>query len=125
MNKRRILVVDDDPNICLLVKLTLEETGWYDVQEETHATRALQVARQFKPDLLLLDVMMPDLDGGDVAAMFKDDPYLKNTPVVFITAAVLPTEASGKGGMIGGHPFISKPIAAGTLVEVIRLNLKE
>lgn len=125
MNKKRILVVDDDANICLLVKLTLEETGWYEVREETEATKALQVAREFKPDLLLLDVMMPDLDGGDVATMFKEDPNLKHTPVVFITAAVLPTEASGKGGMIGGHPFIAKPLSAETLVDVVRLNLKD
>jgi len=103
----------------------LEETGQHTVRGETNATRALAAAREFKPDLILLDVMMPDMDGGDVASLLKEDPYLKRTPVVFITAAVLPGEATSKGGLIGGHPFIAKPLSAETLIDVIGSNLKD
>ena len=117
--KQRILFVDDEADLTLLVKLNLEKTGLYEVRAENRALNAVKVAREFKPDLVLLDVMMPDLDGGDVASQLKADPALKNVPVIFLTATVLKEEVGDKGKMIGGYPFIPKPFRSEVLLEQI------
>lgn len=119
MAKRKILIVDDETNLTMLVRLNLEKTGRYEVREENRALRALAAAREFKPDLVLLDVMMPDLDGGDVLAQLKDDANLRNVPVVFLTATVLKEDLAKQGGTIGGHPFIPKPFKVEVLLEQI------
>src|SRR4051812_5997949 len=64
--KRRILIVDDEPDFTFMMGLTLEQTGQFEVRQENDAFQALATAREFLPDLILLDVMMPDMDGGDV-----------------------------------------------------------
>src|SRR5687768_9940814 len=87
MVKKKILVVDDEASITRLLKLNLEK-GAYVVRTENEGTKALAAAKDFKPDLILLDVMMPDIDGGDVAAIIQADPLLCAVPIVFLTAAV-------------------------------------
>jgi len=121
--KKKILIIDDEANLTMLVKLNLEKTGHYEVREENRALRGLAAAREFKPDLVLLDVMMPDLDGGDVLAQLKADPNLKDVPVVFLTATVLKEEVAKKGGSIGGYPFIPKPFRAEVLLDRIKKML--
>lgn len=123
MAKKKILIVDDETNLTMLVKLNLEKTGRYEVREENRARKALASAREFKPDLVLLDVMMPDLDGGDVLAQLKDDVNLRNVPVVFLTATVLKEDLAKQGGKIGGHPFIPKPFKAEVLLDQIKKML--
>ncbi len=120
MNKKRILIIDDEPGITTMVKLVLQQTGEYEVREENRSIEGLNAAREFKPDLVILDVMMPDLDGGDVAAQLKEDRQLKGTPIVYLTAALLPGEAEANGGMIGGHPAIPKPVSEEVLIDVIQ-----
>ena len=117
--KKRILVIDDERDMTLLVRLNLHKTGRYEVREENNASRALATAREYRPDLILLDVMMPELDGGDVLALLKDDSRLREVPVVFLTATVLKEEVKSKGGTIGGYPFIPKPFQVETLVSQI------
>src|ERR1700757_3005464 len=90
---RRILVVDNDPDSTHLVKILLERAGSYFVLEENFATKAHQTARSFKPDLILLDIMMPKADGYGVAAQIEADPELRRTPIVFLTALVTKSEA--------------------------------
>ena len=121
--KQKILFIDDEVPLTLLVKLNLEKTGTYEVRTENRALNAMKAAREFKPDLVLLDVMMPDLDGGDVAAQFKSDPTLKDVPVIFLTATVLKEEVGDKGTMIGGYPFIPKPFRSEVLLEQIAKSL--
>jgi two-component system OmpR family response regulator len=117
--KKKILIVDDEADLTMLVKLNLEKTGRYEVRAENRAIKALAAAREFKPDLILLDVMMPDLDGGDVLALLKDDRELRNVPVVFLTATVLKEDVAKQGGSIGGRPFIPKPFRAEVLLDTI------
>jgi two-component system OmpR family response regulator len=117
--QRRILIVDDEPDMTFLVRLNLQKTGRYEVREENESPNALPAAREFRPDLILLDVMMPELDGGDVLALLKEDHQLRSVPVVFLTATVLKDEVSSQGGTIGGYPFISKPFEVETLVSRI------
>ncbi len=117
--KKRILIIDDEVDLTLIVKLNLENTGLYEVRAENRATRGLAAAREFKPDLVLLDVMMPDLDGGDVLAQLKGDARLKDVPVVFLTATILKEEMAKKGASIGGYPAIPKPFNADVLLQQI------
>jgi len=121
--KRKILFVDDEADLTLLVKLNLEKTGLYEVRVENRAKNALWAAREYKPDLVLLDVMMPDLDGGDVASQLKSDALLKDVPVIFLTATVLKEEVGDKGKVIGGYPFIPKPFRSEVLLEQIAKSL--
>jgi CheY-like chemotaxis protein len=105
--------------MTFLVRLNLQKTGRFEVLEENRSAFALEAAREFKPDLILLDVMMPELDGGDVLALLKDDPNLAHVPVVFLTATVLKEEVNSNRGTIGGYPFISKPFEVDTLLARI------
>lgn len=107
--KRRILIVDDDASFTRLLKLNLEQTNLYAVRVENKASHALATAREFLPDLMLLDVMMPEMDGGELAALAQDDPVLKSIPIVFLTAAVERKEVGSHGRRIGGLPFLAKP----------------
>jgi two-component system sensor histidine kinase/response regulator len=75
--------------------------------------------RQFQPDLVILDVMMPELDGGRLAAQMKDDPVLAETPVIFLTGSVRKEEVEDKQGIIGGMPFLAKPVQLDELLDWI------
>jgi DNA-binding response OmpR family regulator len=123
MSKKRILLIDDEPDFTNLLKLFLEKTGDYDVKEENRGEHALAAARAFRPDLILLDVMMPDTDGGQVAARLMADAKLKDTPVVFLTAVVAEEEAKRRQGRIGGRPFIAKPAGPEEILSSIEEHL--
>jgi len=86
MNRKKILVVDDEVSLTRMLKRNLEATGRYEVCEENFGARALEAARAFGPDLIVLDVMMPDADGGEVASRLGEDPRLRDVPVIFLTA---------------------------------------
>ena len=120
--KRRILIVDDDRDSTHLVKILLEKIGSYCVLEENDAAKAYQSARNFRPDLILLDIMMPERDGGDIAAQIDADPGLQETPIIFLTALV--TKAEAKAGFhIQGHPVLAKPVNIWELINRIEENL--
>ncbi|MFQ5880932.1 MAG: two-component system response regulator [Candidatus Methylomirabilales bacterium] len=123
MVKKRILIVDDEPAVTRGLKLNLESTSAYAVREEHKGARALAAAREFKPDLILLDVIMPDVDGGDVASQIRADENLKHTPIVFLTAAVSKEEVNTQGGLIGGQPFLAKPVNVKEVIQCIRRHL--
>jgi len=108
--KKRILVVDDEPSITRLLKLNLEQTGGYEVATENVSTAGLATAERFRPDLILLDVMMPGLDGGNLASVLQASPKLKGVPIVFLTAAVTREEVRERRGLVGGLPFLAKPV---------------
>ncbi len=117
MPKKRILIIDDDPSVTRSIKLNLETLGAYDVRTENQARHALNIAREFHPDLVLLDVMMPEMDGGEVAEQLKADPLLKDTPIVFLTAIVSKEETKGQEAVFGGLSYLAKPVH---LVELTR-----
>lgn len=123
MKKKKILLVDDEPKFTQLVRLNLERTGAYEVEEVNNAKLALATAELFTPDLIVLDVMMPGMDGGDVDAQLKSHPFLKNVPVMFLTAAVTQNEAGLHGYLSGGVCFLAKPITLVALVESIETTL--
>jgi CheY-like chemotaxis protein len=119
MEKKRILMVDDEAAFTRMVKLNLEKTGLFEVREENRAMAALAAAREFKPHVIILDVIMPGMDGGDVANHIKKDRELRGTPVIFLTAAVSPKEAGKKGLESGGDLFLAKPVSLDDLIQRI------
>jgi len=120
--KRRILIVDDDANSTHLVKILLERSGPYVVLEENDPTKADQTAHNFKPDVILLDIIMPKMDGGELATQIEADRELHDTPIIFLTALV--THGEAKGGLhIQGHPFVAKPISIPELIDAIEKYL--
>jgi CheY-like chemotaxis protein len=120
--KRRILIVDDEPDSTHLVKILLEKTGNYIVLEENDADEAHQSARNFRPDAILMDIMMPKTDGGEVAAQIEADPELRSTPIIFLTALV--TEPETKAGLrVEGHRSLAKPINIPRLIDQIEESL--
>ncbi len=121
--KKKILIVDDEESFGKLVKMNLEDTGEYEVWIETKGARAVPAAREFKPDFILLDVVMPDMDGGEVAHLLQEDKQLKDIPVGFLTALVREYEVNPKGDRIAGHPFIAKPVTVGQLIAFIKNNM--
>jgi len=118
--RKRILVIDDEVPLTNLVKLTLERTGSFEVRVENQGSRGYDAAKEFKPDLVLLDIVMPDVEGSEVARQIKDDVELKDTPIAFLTAAVMKEELVGdQGSHIGGFPFIAKPVEEGELIAFV------
>ena len=123
--KKRILVVDDEPAITRMIKLNLEQTGRYEVRTENLGRRAIEAAREFRPDLILLDVMMPGMLGSEIAAQLREDPELRAVKFVFLTALVAKDDMLRSTAQIGGHTFVAKPISADDLCRVIEDHLRQ
>ena len=121
--KKRILVVDDEPEFTNMLKLSLESQGYYEVREENDAENARAAARLFDPDVVLLDIMMPELEGSEVAAALKEDPVTRDVPVIFLTALVSQQDAPGGACSSGGHTFLPKNIRVDKLIHCIEDTL--
>lgn len=121
--KKKILIVDDEVSFARMVKLNLEKTGAFEVRAENKASYALAAAREFKPDLIILDVIMPTMDGGDVSNQIKRDRTLRHTPIIFLTATVSKLEAGEDGLNSGGALFLAKPVSIDLLVARINEHL--
>ena len=119
MKKRKILIVDDEVACTTIVKLTLEMNDHYEVCTENNPCSAIATGRKFKPDLVLLDVIMPVMDGGDLYTQLKADPILKHVPIMFLTAIVGQKEVDEHKGVIGGSFYIAKPVSADELINAI------
>jgi CheY-like chemotaxis protein len=124
MAKKRIFVIDDEPSITRTMKVNLERTGVYTVGTENHALHALAAAREFQPDLIFLDIMMPEIDGAELAGELQADPDLQHAPIVFLTAIVSPKETGGDYLVSGGQTFVAKPVNLDKLIQYIEENTK-
>jgi CheY-like chemotaxis protein len=126
MKKKRILIIDDDPQFGLLAKLTLEETGMFEVSVTTDSNEAIPAAREFLPDLILLDIVMPGLDGGDVQALLRNDPMLRDVPVLIVSAIVSGEDADDDGVVYSaGDTLLPKTVNPRVLIEKIEQKLGE
>jgi CheY-like chemotaxis protein len=125
MDKKRILLVDDEKSFTNLLKLNLEDTGNYEVRVENWAEDVITAAKEFKPDLILLDIIMPRMPGGNVAAQIKEDPALKSTPIVFLTAAVRKHQVEENDGIICDLPCLAKPASVEDVIEMIEKHARK
>jgi two-component system, OmpR family, response regulator len=124
MGKTRILVVDDEEQLTKMLKLNLERTGNYEIRTENLATNAINAAREFNPDLILLDIMMPDLSGEVIAQQILDDEELRDIKIIFLTALVTKSELETKGSEVAGRTFIAKPVKIDELIACIEEQLE-
>jgi DNA-binding response OmpR family regulator len=123
MTKKKILVVDDEVGLTRMLKRNLEATERFVVRTENSGAAALAAAREFQPDLILLDVMMPGVDGGEVAGQIKEDKQLNQIPIVFLSAIIKKEETNPTGGKIGGSTFLAKPVKLDDLITCIENQL--
>jgi DNA-binding response OmpR family regulator len=123
MTKKKILVVDDETGITNMLKRNLEATGLYEARTENSSVAALSTAREFLPDLIVMDVMMPGMDGGEVATRIREDRRLSCVPIVFLSALVKKEETQPSGSEIGGETFLAKPVTLDDLIACVEQRL--
>jgi len=123
LKKKRILVVDDEQAVTDVLVRFLEIGGLYEVIAINDATKAAEVAREFHPDLIVLDIIMPTLDGGKVLAELRGDREFSDLRTVFLTGLVSEEEIGSEGYAISGHPVIPKLVGAGTFRAVVAAQL--
>lgn len=124
MDKTRVLLIDDEPSFTRMLKLNLERRG-FKVLVENNGAYAHTVARDFLPDLIFLDVIMPDVDGGEVASKIRNDPSLKGIPIVFLTAGVSKETTQAKKNVIGGQTYLAKPATVDEVIRCVEVQLKK
>ncbi len=123
--KPKILVVDNEDSITRMIKLNLERTGQYEVMTQNKGSLAIETAREFMPDLIFMDVMMPDMGGDEVAALLQEDDNLKHIKIVFLTAIVTRDETANGRNEIGGYLFLAKPATTEDLIRTIDIALNK
>ena len=123
MEQRKILIVDDEAEASGLLQKLLERTGTYSVSVENDGTKAMERVAELKPDMVLLDIVMPHIDGTTIAASIRSHPQLQGTPVIFLTG-IVPKERSMVHKKLGRFPFIAKPIDLDEVIASIEANLQ-
>lgn len=116
-----VLVADDDPDILQLVSLRLASSG-YEVMAAGDGEQALNAALERTPDLALLDVMMPKLDGYEVTARLRSDERTRHTPVILLTARVQEEDVA-RGTQAGADDYVKKPFSTQELRERVQAAL--
>lgn len=118
---QRILVIDDEPEITDIVETYFESLG-YDVVAANSGSAGLDKAREFKPNLVLLDIMMPDTTGYEVCNELKGMDSMKGVPVVFLTGRDT-REDSGRSFQAGCDMFVKKPFSCERLADIVKIAL--
>ena len=116
---QRVLVIDDDADILAVIQITLRVRGGFEVEVCQSGREAPGVARRFVPDVILLDVMMPGIDGPTTLGALRDDPQTAATPVVFMTAKAMP-HATARYLDLGAAAVIAKPFDQRTLADELK-----
>ena len=116
---KRILVIDDEEDFCFFLQKNLERAGDFEVEICNDSTKGVEKVKEMRPDVLILDIMMPTVSGSDIAAELKSKEDTKGIPIIFLTAIVTSEEAEKRSNVIGGEYFLAKPIEAEDLVKVI------
>ena len=120
--KKRILVVDDELDMLMVIKLRLEASG-YEVVTATDGLEGLNTARRVKPDLIVLDVMLPKMNGYKVSRFLKYDEEYKHIPIIMLTA-LAGEEDRSTGIETGANAYITKPFETQELVDTVRRFLQ-
>ena len=124
MHKKKILIVDDEKDILAVLEKRLSGAG-YDVVKASSGKEAIILARKEQPDLIVLDIVMPEIDGPMVAETLKQDVNTKNIPIIFLTCLLTKKEESRLGHKIDGHFFLAKPFDPEEILAEIKKRLPE
>ena len=117
----KILIIDDEPEITEIVETFLTEAG-YKVAVENLPANAVKKAKEFKPDVVLLDIMMPGSDGYAICRELKQDPDFAATPIIFLTGKDREDD-QGRSFKSGGDMYIKKPFSSERLLEIVNIVL--
>jgi len=123
MDKKRVLIVDDEPDIVELIKFSLELEG-IECLEAYDGEEALSKAKKERPDLILLDIMLPKMNGYKVARLLKFDETFKNTPIIMLTAKTQEKDIS-LGNETGANEYVKKPFDMDMLVVMVTKYLSK
>jgi CheY-like chemotaxis protein len=116
---KKIMMVDDDEDLLALLKVKLEKSGRFSVVNTTKGSTAVQLALDTSPNLIILDIDMPDMSGGEVAEALSEDESTKDIPVIFLSS-LIPKEEAGKGLQeIGGRRMVSKYVSGQQLLSIL------
>ncbi len=118
-SKPKVLIIDDDPRLAELLQLTLTKAQLYETLLETRPRRAVETVRAFMPDLILLDVEMPGLSGGEVAKALAADPDLRWIPVLFVTSLLSRAETGSRPFHRGDQLFLAKLVEPSALIGAV------
>ena len=118
----KILVIDDEPEITDIVETFLETAG-YEVESENASQPGIARAKTFLPDLVLLDIMMPGMDGYEICSELKRSEKTKRIPVVFLTGKDARSD-EGRSFKVGGVLFIKKPFSCERLLDIVKVVLQ-
>ena len=116
--KQRVLIAEDEPNIVISLEFLMEQSG-YEIRTVANGDDALRVAREFRPHLLLLDIMLPLKNGFEVCQVIRESPELKAVKIIMLTAKGRETEVA-KGLALGADAYITKPFATRELLEAVK-----
>jgi len=123
MRRKRVLVVDDEPNIVLSLEFLMKKAG-FEVEVARNGREALAALDREPPDLLLLDVMMPEIDGFEVCERIRSRPEWQGTKIVMLTARGRESERE-RGLALGADAYVTKPFSTRELVEKVKAMLDE
>ena len=119
---KTVLIVDDEGDVLMMLQKGLKAEG-YRVLTADNGRDALTIAQKRRPDAIVLDVMLPDMDGGLVANELAEIQQTKDIPIIFLTALISKKEEKRYGQMVGSHPTLAKPYEIHDLVEQIERSL--
>ncbi|MDD4182667.1 MAG: response regulator [Candidatus Omnitrophica bacterium] len=114
MNRKKVLIIDDEESFCKLVKMNLELDESFKVETATDGKKGLELAKRFKPDVIILDIMMPKMSGFEVLEKIKKDPQTITIPVVMLSAKE-DMDFQVKAAQLYDELYLIKPIDAPTL----------
>jgi len=120
MAKKRILIVDDEVGFAELTKENLEATGKYEAVIESKGSNAFDLAREYHPDLILLDIIMPDMGGDEVCEQLRKSADTKHIPVLLLTAIITEEEERKHEGVASGYPVLAKPVSIEKLLDTVQ-----
>ncbi|MFH1753090.1 MAG: response regulator [Candidatus Omnitrophota bacterium] len=120
---KKILIIDDEPDFTDLIRMAFDRVGGYEVRALNNPLEAVEAIKEFRPDIVLLDIMMPDMDGSEVAERIREDAAISGTRIIFLTGTVARAHIGSPDSMIGGHVFISKPVNIRELVNCVQKHI--
>lgn len=124
MNSKKVLIVDDEAEICELIQMTLEMNGFSQIRIVKDGKSAINAAEFWLPDIILLDLMLPVIDGLSVCKILKNNPMTANIPIIMITAKSTPTDIV-VGLELGANDYVTKPFNNQVLLARIRNQLRQ
>ena len=122
MDSKKILIVDDEPFELDLLERQLHTKG-FSVVKAKNGEEAVSLAKSVHPDLIIMDIDMPGIGGGEAANLITEDPNTNNIPILFLTGLISKKEVEAHAHNIGGRYFMAKPVGTDELVEAIEQQI--